>query len=61
MMQATEIQAHARKLYDMMGRKALAEAAQKVKVFEGDGRKEDAETWRRIETALALMHGPRAS
>ena len=61
MMNATEIQAHARKLYDVMGPKALAEAAQKAKSHETDGRKDEAENWRRIEQALRQMQGPRAS
>ena len=61
MMHATEIQAHARKLYELMGPKALAEAAQKAQTHEKEGRKDDAETWRRIEAALRQMQGPRAS
>ena len=61
MMHATEIQAHARKLFETMGPKALAEAAQKAKTHEAEGRKDDAETWRRIELALRLMQGPHVS
>lgn len=61
MMQATEIQQHARKLFDVMGPKALAEAAQKARTYESDGRKDDAETWRRIAAALRLLSGPHAS
>ncbi len=60
-MHATEIQAHARKLYEAMGSKALAEAAQKAKAFESGGKKDDAETWRRIEAALRQMQGPRST
>jgi hypothetical protein len=60
-MQATEIQTHARKLYETLGPKALAEAAQKARTYESDGRKDDAETWRRIEAALRQLHGPHAS
>lgn len=61
MMHATEIQQHARKLYDVMGPKALAEAAQKARAYESDGQKDEAETWRRIEAALRLLNGPHAS
>lgn len=61
MMHATEIQDHARKLYQSMGNKALAEAAHKALSHEKEGRKEDAETWRRIEAALRQMQGPRES
>lgn len=61
MMQATEIQQHARKLYDVMGSKALAEAAHKAKSYESEGLKEEAETWRRIELVLRQMQGPRVS
>ncbi len=60
-MHATEIQAHARKLYEAMGSKALVEAAQKARAFESGGKKDDAETWRRIEAALRQMHGPRST
>jgi hypothetical protein len=59
-MQATEITEAARKLHSAMGDKAQLEAAQKAKSFEQQGAKDDAETWRRIEAALALMRGPRA-
>ena len=60
-MQAVEIQDHARKLMDAHGQKAVAEAAQKAKSFEDQGRKDDAQDWRRIETALKQMQGPRVS
>lgn len=58
---ATQVQTHARRLYEMMGPKALAEATQKAKAYARDGRDEDAATWRRIEEALRVMRGPRAS
>ena len=60
-MQAVEIQDHARKLMEAHGTKALSEAAQKAKVFEEQGRKDDAQDWRRIEAALKQMQGPRFS
>jgi hypothetical protein len=60
-MHATEIQDYARRLMEVHGTKALAEAAQKARAFEQNGDKEQAETWRRIEAALMLMRGPRES
>jgi hypothetical protein len=61
MMQAVEIQDHARKLMDSMGGKAIAEAAHKARSFEEQGMKDDAKDWRRIEAALKQMQGPRVS
>ena len=60
-MQATEIQDHARKMMSAHGPRAIAEAAQKAKSLESQGAADDAKDWRRIEAALRLMHGPRAS
>lgn len=59
-MQAVEIKAHADKLYAAMGSKALAEAAQKARLYEERGDTAEAVTWRRIEKALHEAHGPRA-
>jgi hypothetical protein len=57
-MQATEIQEYARQLFVAHGAKAIAEAAQKADACEKAGDKERAQTWRRVEAALMLMHGP---
>jgi hypothetical protein len=59
-MQAVEIHDHARRLFETMGPKAIAEAARKACEFEAQGAKEAASDWRRIEAALASMSGPRA-
>lgn len=59
-MQATEIHDHARRMFESMGPKALAEAARKAKEHEARGAREDAADWRRIEAALAEMRGPHA-
>lgn len=59
-MQATEIHDHARRLYEAMGPKALAEAARKAREYEDRGAREEAADWRRIEAALDAMRGPRA-
>ncbi|MGE0626660.1 MAG: hypothetical protein AB7O43_02465 [Hyphomicrobiaceae bacterium] len=60
-MHATEIQEHARKLFDAHGAKAVAEAAQRAAALERQGDRDDARDWRRIEAALRLMNGPRES
>lgn len=61
MMLATEIQAHARKLQERLGAKAALEAAQKAKLLEDKGEREQAADWRRIEAALKQSSGPRVS
>jgi hypothetical protein len=43
------------------GEKAIVQAAQNALRFEAEGREDEARDWRRIEAALALMAGPRAS
>ncbi|MFM9847639.1 MAG: hypothetical protein ACKVP3_10815 [Hyphomicrobiaceae bacterium] len=60
-MLAVEIQTHARKLLEIHGTAAIAEAAQKASAFEKNGNAPQAETWRRIEAALLQLRGPRAS
>lgn len=60
-MLATEIQEHARKLLAARGTKAIGEAAQKAVALEKSGEMRAAEDWRRIEAALRLMQGPRAT
>jgi hypothetical protein len=58
---AVEIQTHARKLFEVHGTKALAEAAQMVRQYEERGEKNLAEDWRRIEKALQQLRGPNVS
>jgi hypothetical protein len=58
-MHATEIQDAARRLFEAHGTKAIAEAAQKAAAMEQSGDKTAAADWRRIESALMLMGGPR--
>jgi hypothetical protein len=55
------IQDYVRQLFEAHGYKAIAEAAQKASDFEKQGNKEEADTWRRIETVLLGMRGPRAT
>jgi hypothetical protein len=56
-MKEMNIEESARQLWETSGAKAIAEAAQKVRTFEDKGDKEQAEAWRRIETALRRRHG----
>ena len=58
-MEATQVQIHARQLYEMEGPKAIATAAQKALMYERSNDKERAQHWRRIEAAIMLMRGPR--
>jgi hypothetical protein len=58
-MNATEIQVHARKLFEVQGPRAIAEAARKAAHLEAHDDREGARLWRRIEAALLLMRGPR--
>jgi hypothetical protein len=58
-MDATKIQEFARQLLEAHGSKAIAEAAQRAAAFEKAHDKEQAHTWRRVESALVAMRGPR--
>jgi hypothetical protein len=58
---ATEIEEHARRLWEASGAKAIAEAAEKAGACEKAGDEEQAQTWRRIEAALIQRSGPRES
>lgn len=60
-MQETDIQDYARQLLEAHGDKAVAEAAQKARALEEQGKSEQAQTWRRVEAALMLMLGPHES
>ncbi|WP_425487328.1 hypothetical protein [Methylocystis heyeri] len=57
-MEQASIPEYARQLYEAHGDKAIAEAAQKAATLEKEGRREEAQTWRRIEEALKEMRGP---
>ncbi|MFV0369488.1 MAG: hypothetical protein ACK5KM_13610 [Hyphomicrobiaceae bacterium] len=60
-MLATEVQEHARRLLEAHGDKAVLEAAQKAKSLEDSGDAEQAAVWRKIESALKQMRGPRST
>ena len=60
-MTKTDVSAIARSLFESQGAKAIAEAAQKADRFDKAGDREQAETWKRVESALRDMRGPRQS
>jgi hypothetical protein len=60
-MNASDISALARHLFETQGSKAIAEAAQKAASFESSGDKEQARTWRRVEAVLLELQGPHES
>ena len=60
-MNASDISALARHLFETQGAKAIAAAAQKAASFEGAGDEEQAKTWRQVEAILLEMRGPHQS
>jgi ribosomal protein S19 len=60
-MQGADVSDFARQLYQAHGPKAAAEAAQKARSLEQQGKAEEAKTWRRIEATLKEMLGPHQS
>ena len=60
-MQGVDVQDYARQLFEAHGDKAVAEAAQKARALEEQGKNEEAKTWRLIEAAVKEMLGPHQS
>lgn len=60
-MNATDVSALARHLYETQGAKAIAEAAQKAESSRQAGDPEEARMWERVELALRELRGPRQS
>jgi hypothetical protein len=60
-MRETEIHDYARQLLEAHGDKSVAEAAQKARACEEQGKSEEAATWRQVEAALKVMRGPHQS
>ncbi len=56
-----EAHTYARQLWELHGSKAIPDAAQKARDFEKKGKKEEADYWRRVETILLQMRGPKQS
>jgi len=60
-MHGLEIEDYARQLFEAHGAKAVAEAAQKARALEEQGKNDEAKTWRQIEAALKEKLGPHQS
>jgi len=60
-MNASDVSALARHLFEAKGPKAVAEAAQKAAALEAAGDKEQAKLWRQTEAVLLEMRGPKQS
>jgi hypothetical protein len=58
-MNASDISAVARHLFETEGAKAIADAAQKAESSRQVGDEEQAKFWNRVEAALQEMRGPR--
>jgi hypothetical protein len=59
--QSPDIREYAQALYTAHGEKSLAEAAQRARDLEKKGDHEEARNWRRIESTLQEIRGPRQS
>jgi hypothetical protein len=59
--QSPDIREYAQALYAAHGEKSLAEAAQRARDLEKKGDHEEARNWRRIESTLQEIRGPRQS
>jgi len=60
-MNAENISAIAHHLVETHGAKAMVEAARKATVFERAGDKEQATLWRRVESVVSELRGPKES
>jgi len=60
-MNTSDISSIARHLYEEKGPQAIAEAAQKAVAYESSGDEAQAKMWRRVESVLREMRGPRES
>ena len=60
-MDAQAVEAHAMRLYEELGPKAIAHAAQRALAAEGEGKADDAHSWRRIEERLKERRGAHES
>ena len=58
-MNPTDVSALAHHLFETLGPKAIAEAAQKAVSFESAGDKAQATFWRQVEAVLCEIRGPR--
>lgn len=60
-MDAQAVEAHAIRLYEELGPKAIAHAAQRAMEAQEGGKAEDAHSWRRIEERLKERRGAHES
>jgi hypothetical protein len=60
-MEMTHIHDLARRLVGVHGDRAELEAAQKATECDRQGAKQEALDWRRVQTAIREMRGPRAT
>ncbi|MGE0563511.1 MAG: hypothetical protein AB7O50_03265 [Pseudolabrys sp.] len=60
-MQKSDTHDYAYSLYAAHGDKSLAEAAQRARQFEENGKHDDAHTWRSIAATIRELRGPKAS
>lgn len=60
-MDIAQVRATAKRLVDVHGWRAEAEAAQKLKELEGTGDTEKVEMWRRIRSLIREMKPPHES
>jgi hypothetical protein len=60
-MKGVDIQDYARQLFDARGVRAAADAAQKARALEQEGKEEEAKTWRQIEAIIKEKLGPHQS
>jgi replicative DNA helicase len=58
-MNAADISALARHLFEKQGARAIAEAAQKAASLEAAGDREQAKIWRQAEAVMSEMQGPK--
>jgi len=61
MMNATDVSAVARHLFETHGAKAIANAAAKAESSRQAGDLEQAKIWQRVEAMLRELRGPRQS
>ncbi|HUX25343.1 MAG TPA: hypothetical protein VMV87_12070 [Burkholderiales bacterium] len=60
-MNAVDVSALARHMFETQGAKAIIEAAQKAASSAAAGDEEQSKTWRRVEAVLWEMRGPHES
>ena len=57
----SEVELYSQQLFEELGPKAIAVAAQRAQACEDDGNSTGADTWRRVERALLERRGPHQS